>query len=369
MRPRLPLGVLGVLAVLASALPAQRKPKPAPPSAAATAAAALEAKKLVDDWNQNKGTDEKAQAIARLDPAHLRTPLRDALADEETRIRAMDLIGRIRHPQAWDLLSPFVMSEDYEPAIDALTACGDPVTERGLRTIWSKEPDDSDRMTYLSKALATSTLRSESVRFFVAECLAGRHLPHSRKLATKALEVGPETADPDLRKALVKYEERMKLYARDWRIVGTPIDLPSGTKHGDNVLCDSGTNFTSGLPDWCQFEDHTVVLRFLPLEPKHVAVGYASREGAWFVEMLDGKGDFLKTRESREPTSVKQGTWSELQFVVRVDRKQATANRIRRITVSVDGKEMPGPLGFDGDLLGATVQGRCIVGGFCVVKN
>lgn len=358
-----------VLAAITPLLSAQKKPKATPASATAISAAMGEAKKLVDEWVQNGGSEQSAKAIARLDPAHVQKALAEVLKTETTRSRGMELVATIRHPQAWDLLSPFVTAEDHVAAIDALVACGDRVSENGLRTLWAKEPDDTERMAYLTKTLSTSTLRGESVRFFVAECLAGRHLPHSHTIATKALEIGADATAPEIQKALGKYEERMKLYARAWRTEGTPLELPVGTRYDDNVLCDYDTDFTASLPEWCQTEDHTLVLRVLPLAKKSGTFGYASKEGIWSVEMNDGVGQFVETLELRKPTSVKQGAWSEVQFLVRVDRKQVGAQRVRLVVVHVDGKEIAGPLGFDGPLLGMVVQGRCLVGGCYVVKN
>lgn len=326
--------------------------------------------------------DHEGQAARRI-AANLRwassekthAALRKGLEQPSTRFGAIALTAQLRHPQAWDLLSSIIDSQEHKAAIDALWLCDDPGIERKLIDKWCKLGSSDLADEYLTSCLYRRQLSAESLdslaRFAFPVAARGRRAapdPTAKQVAAKAVLCAQFSLPPDFPEdAIIRRSESLREIARErskkMQGSGTPVRLNGGVAWGANREYKSGEQVLIALPETVQAASHEVTYWFLPLSKDNCAVGYESTQGTWSVTMTGGEGRIVTGSHEEHITSAKPDQWSEVRFKVKCLDVPGQIEKDRRVTIYVNEKQVITEYQFNGTLHGLTFRGPVVVGG------
>ena len=331
---------------------------------------------LINEWTTSRLDHKKAEAILSalraIPPETTEAAISKAINAGENNRRTINLVGKLAHPRAWQLLQKLAYDEKWGGlAVDALLTCNDEDTERSVCQRWDLLPPDGQTFRLWSDALQSHRLYTKQIESFAKKGKGfGTKADTARRIAANSLQTKPDANAEDITTAL-------RSYMKTEQLLGTRHVVPAnafavrtqeGIKWNSNRELPSDTRIHIPVPEWAAKEDHILVIRFVPLSDNATEIGYESGEGLWSIKLREGEGVIVAGDMEEYPTSVKPSTWNTFAFHVQVDDEEGVVHKSRTIAMKVNDKPIQGYFSLNGDLYGISVRGHCAVGGCYIEK-
>ena len=305
--------------------------------------------------------------------SHAFSALRRALRDDESRILAIELTGRIRHEQAWRLLSRYLGDEDI--AADAASALFAAATDEALRELanrWMNEDPESDLAMVLVEGFRSAPLSIDVLDVLVDALDDEPRSADARDILISQLGLASSANEDEIREAASEHRERVRALATSFSLRGRDLadDVEpnhGAERHGSNYLLENTTLRFEGLDDVEQLP-HTIRLRFNLFDAGDETVfSYNFGEGSWWAEIEDGEAVVVDGVGVRSTAQLKQG-WNEIEWVVTVVNVGDVVER--RLDMRVNGRSLVARGTTNGELDSVTVEtdGVIAVGGWELIR-
>jgi hypothetical protein len=319
-------------------------------------------------------TDSKAllSTLKALPPDKLFNPIKKALADKSTKSEAIELVGKLEHPRALDLLQGLIRDEAHcKRVADILLATDSEDAEAALCEAWGKEPTDKPVFTIITERLSRHLLSCKHISYFTDQALSAdsKHL-HARRVVAKSLRLTPACTNEELSDARRKYVQLSKDRARplDVPARATPLKIRGGRRWDANREFNSTEWLRFPVPEWTSNRDHRLVIQFYPLGNDDCSVGYSSTEGMWNVTMQGGEGVIVPGNQEEYHTLARSHQWNRFEIQVSVHDIPDVKSKSRTVAMLVNDYPIEYDGTFNGDITGMFLSGHCIIGG-CYVEN